>query len=177
MYRITQLLEINRKLFHTNDLAVLWKIKNRNHLYTTISRYMKIGLLHQIYKGLYSIVPINELNPVDLGRSIHHSFAYLSTETILAQAGVITQSVYDYTFVADISRKVRVGEWTFRYRQMKDIYLHHPIGITELEFGFIASIERAATDLLYYNPKYHFDIPDLIDFEEVAKIRKEVGYA
>ena len=177
MYRITQLLNINRKIFHTNDLAILWKISDRHNLYMTISRYLKKGLLHQIYKGLYSTVPLSELNPLDLGRSINHSYTYLSTETVLAQFGAITQSVYDFTFIADKSRKITVGGWTFRYRQMQDTFLYHPIGIKEEDFGFIASIERAAADLLYYNPKYHFDIPELIDFEKVQKIQQEVGYA
>jgi predicted transcriptional regulator of viral defense system len=177
MYRISQLIRINRKLYHTNDLAVLWKIQDRNLLYKTISRFMKKGLLYQVYKGLYSIVPLSELNPLDLGRSINHSYTYLSTETVLAQVGAITQSVYDFTFIADKSKKITVGEWIFRYRQMKEEYLHHPIGISEEEFGFVASVERAAADMLYFSPKYHFDVPDLIDFEKVKRIQAEVGYA
>jgi hypothetical protein len=31
-------------------------------------------------------------------------------------------------------------------------------------------------DMLYFNPKYYFDLAESIDFEKVAVIQKEVGY-
>ena len=177
MYRINKLIGTNRKLFHTNDLAVLWGIENRHNLYMTISRYLKKGILFPVYKGLYSIVPVIEINPLDLGRAIIHDYTYLSTESVLAQAGIISQIVYDITFIANKPKRVQVGDWTFRYRQMKDELLYHPAGINEEEYGFIATTERAVADMLYYNPMYHFDIPELVDFKKVKNIQDEVGYA
>lgn len=177
MYRISKLLKIDRKLFHTNDLAILWNIQNRQHLYTIIARYMKKEILYPVYKGLYSVVPIQELDPFELGRSVIHSYAYISTETVLSQNGVISQAVFDYTFVADKSKKIKIGKWVFRYRQMRAEFLHHPAGIMDQNGKFFATTERAVADMLYYNPHYHFDVAELIDFERARSIQKEVGYA
>ncbi len=177
MYRINKLLEQDRKLYHTNDLAILWEIKNRQTLYMTISRYTEKGILYRVYKGLYSVVPIDQLNPIELGRAIIHRYAYLSTESVLAEAGIISQAVYSFTFIADLSKQIKVGNWSFRFRQMKDKYLFHPSGIILGENGLIASPERAVADMLYYNPKYHFDFPEIIDFNKVKDIQDEVGYA
>lgn len=177
MYRITQLNRLNRRIFHTNDLAVLWDIKDRHHLHVTISRYIARGILFPVYKGLYATVPISDLDHIELGSAIIHRFTYLSTESILVQAGVITQVVYDHTFISDQSKRVQVGTRSFRYRQMKDDYLFNPSGIDRHPHGFVATPERAVADLLYYNPRYHFDVPELINFDLVRSLQKEIGYS
>ena len=176
MYRINKLLEIDRQLFHTNDLAVLWGMKNRQSLYQTISRYIKQGILIKIYKGLYSTVPLDNLDPLDLGPAIAHQYTYLSTETVLAHASVISQNVFDYTYIAGFSRKMTLGKWTFRFRQMKEEYLLNPAGIDYDSERFFARVERAAADMLYYAPNYHFDSPELLDFDKVNEIQNKVGY-
>ena len=177
MYRISELNQLDRKIFHTNDLAILWRINNRHTLYMTITRYLDKGILFPIYKGLYSTVPVSTLNPLDLGKAIIHRYTYLTTESVLSQAGIISQAVYDYTFVANLSKRVFVKRWSFRFRKLKDDFLLNPAGITSQNGGFVASVERAAADMLYFNPRYHFDIPDSIDFNKVRSIQEEVGYA
>jgi hypothetical protein len=176
MYRISDLIKLDRKLFHTNDLAVLWGISNRHNLYVTISRYIDKGILFPIYKGLYSTVPVEALNPLEVGKAVIHRYTYLTTESVLSQAGVISQVVYDYTFVADVSKRVSVGKWSFRFRKLKDKYLYNPVGILDQSRVFVATTERAAADMLYFNPKYHFDVPESIDFEKLRIIQNEVGY-
>lgn len=176
MYRLTELIQIDRKLFHTNDLAVLWNINNKNTLYKTISRYLESGVLFSVHKGLYATVPIESLNPLELGKAIIHQYAYLTTETVLAQQGVISQRIYDFTFAASISRRIVIGPWSFRYRQLMDEYLFNPAGIIEENGNFIATTERAAADMLYFNPKFHFDVPDRIDFMQLKSIQEEIGY-
>ena len=176
MYRMSELIRQDRKLYHTNDLAILWRLANKNTLYTTITRYIDKGVLFPIYKGLYSTVPLTSLNPLELGKAIIHRYTYLSTESVLSQAGIISQAVFDYTFVADQSKHISVGQWSFRYRKLKDGYLHNPTGINRQAGMFIASTERAAADLLYFSPKYHFDIPESIDFTKVNSMQKEIGY-
>ena len=177
MYRIRELIQFDRKLYHTNDLAVLWRISNRDTLYMAITRYIDGGVLYPVYKGLYATVPIASLDPLELGVAIIHRYTYLTTESVLAQAGVISQVVYDYTFAADRSKRVLVGGWSFRYRKLKDEFLYHPAGIANQDGIFTASIERAVADMLYFNPKAHFDIPELIDFDKVRSIQQEIGYS
>jgi hypothetical protein len=176
MYRINELIKQDRKIYHSNDLAILWDISNKNTLYTTIKRYVKNGVLIRIYKGLYSTVPPTQLEPVELGKAIIHRYAYLSTESVLAQAGVIAQATYKITFVSDLSKNVTVGLLSFLFRQLKDEYLYNPTGIIDQNGIFTATPERAAADMLYFSPRYHFDVPESIDFEKVKSIQKEIGY-
>lgn len=176
MYRINQLIKIDRKIFHSNDLALLWNITNRNTLYTTIKRYVQKGVLIPVYKGLYSTVPLPQLDPLALGKAIIHRYAYLSTELVLVSAGVISQVTYAFTFVSDLTKKISVGSWSFLFRRLKDEFLYNPTGIENQNGIFIATVERAVADMLYFNPNYNFDLRDSIDFDKVQSIRKEVGY-
>jgi hypothetical protein len=167
---------MDRKIYHSNDLAILWDISNKNTLYTTIKRYLKKGVLIPIYKGLYSTVPVSHLNPLELGKAIIHRYTYLSTESVLARSGIIAQATYAYTFVSDHSKRVTVGSISFLFRKLKDEYLYNPAGVINQSGIFVATTERAVADMLYFNPKYHFDLPENIDFEKVQLIQEEVGY-
>ena len=176
MYRLNKLIKLDRKIYHSNDLALLWDITNKNTLYTTIKRYIQKGVLIPIYKGMYSTIPLSQLDPLELGKAIIHRYTYLSTESVLAQAGVISQATYAYTFVSNQPKKVTVGTISFLFRQLKEEYLNNPVGVINQNGVFMATPERAVADLLYFNPKYHFDIPESIDFNKVNFIQKEVGY-
>jgi hypothetical protein len=176
MYRLIELVRSDRNIYHSNDLAILWEISNKNTLYTTIKRYVQKGVLIPIYNGLYSTVPISELDPLELGRAVIHRYTYLTTETVLAQAGIISQATYAYTFVSSLSRKAMVGPYEFLFRKLKDEYLYNPTGITNQNGNFIATPERAVADILYFNPKYHLDFSASIDFETVKQMQKEIGY-
>jgi len=176
MYRLNKLLKLDRKIYHTNDLGILWDITNKNTLYTTIKRYVQKGILIPIYKGLYTTVPLSNLHPFDLGRAIIHRYAYVSTESVLSEHGVISQATYAHTFVSDIAKKITVGTVSFLFRKVKSEFLNNPIGITNQDGRFIASLERATADMLYFDPTYHIDLRDRIDWKKVKQIQKEVGY-
>jgi hypothetical protein len=176
MYKLNELIKLDRKLYHTNDLAILWGITNRNTLYTTVKRYVQKGILIPVFKGLYSTVPVSQLDPRMLGQAIIHNKAYLTTESVLAQAGVIAQASYAHTFVSSISKKVTIGDTTFLYRQLQDIYLNNPTGIETGDGFYVATVERAVADMLYFNPTYYFDLHESINWERVKAIQKEVGY-
>src|SRR3972149_7045976 len=82
MYRMSELLQLDRKVFHTNDLAILWGITNKHNLYMTITRYIDKGVLFSVYKGLYSTVPISSLDPLELGTAIIHRYHFDVPESI-----------------------------------------------------------------------------------------------
>ncbi len=176
MYKVNRLLQQNRRLFHTGDLAVLWDITNRNTLYTTIKRYCRQGIIHPIFKGLYATLPIDQLDPLELGAAIIHDYCYITTETVLAAAGVISQATYAYTFAAPVSKRCTIGPHNYRYRRLQPQYLYNPIGIETRQGVATASTERAVADLLYFSPRYHLDMADSIDWDRVQAIQKEVGY-
>jgi hypothetical protein len=176
MYRLNELIKSDRTIYHSNDLAILWDISNKNTLYTTIKRYVQKGILIPIYKGLYSTIPLPELDPLELGRAIIHRYTYLTTESVLVQAGIISQVTYAYTFASSLSKMVTVGSFSFRFRQLKDEFLYNPAGIVNKDGNFVATTERAVADMIYFNPNYHFDFSGSIDFEKVRRLQKEIGY-
>jgi len=184
MYRIKKqgnkkniLLKQERTLFHTNDLSLLWNITNRNTLYTTIKRYSKDGALIPLHKGFYSTIPLERLDPIALGMSYLHTFAYLSTETILAREGIISQSPAAMTFVSSQSKTFTLGTYTYRVRQLKDILLYNDTGLIRRENFIEASVARAVVDMLYFDSAYYFDNRQLVDWDEVHSLQKEVGLA
>ncbi|KKP31228.1 MAG: hypothetical protein UR21_C0013G0022 [Candidatus Woesebacteria bacterium GW2011_GWC2_31_9] len=105
MNKLIPLLKSKQVLFHTQDIALLWGIKNRQTLRMTISRYVKKGILKSVTRGLYSTISVEDLNKYQLGASLIHRFSYLSCESILEQNGVINQKIYTLTYVSSISQK------------------------------------------------------------------------
>lgn len=176
MYRLNELIKLDRKIYHSNDLAILWQITNKNTLYTTIKRYVQKGILISIYKGLYSTVPISQLDFAELGVAIIHRYTYLTTESVLAKNGLITQAIYGHTFVSNIHKKVTIGDARFIFRQLADKYLCNNSGIENHSGVFVATTERAVADMLHFNSKYNFDFDKSINWDKVRQIQTEVGY-
>lgn len=174
--RLGILLKQNRKLFHTQDLALLWGISSKNTLYTTISRYLKNKILFQIHKGFYSVIPVEEIDKYELGLGYLHRFAYVSCETVLSDSEIIQQKIYPVTFISSISTFFKLGDNDYLSRKLKQICLFNSIGVYEKNGVLFAETSRAVADLLYYNPRYHFDNVNLIDSERVKYIQKAVNY-
>ncbi|MFQ5662059.1 MAG: hypothetical protein ACE5F2_02295 [Candidatus Paceibacteria bacterium] len=174
--RFAKLARLGEQVFHTNDLANLWDISNKNTLYTALKRYTKAGLIFRIYRGLYSIKPVDKIDTHLLGVKVLHKFAYISTETILVNAGIILQDIKYITIVSSESKKFSVGSIDYRSRQLNDKFLFQKEGIDIKNGVNIATIERAVADLLYFQPNFYFDNPNQIDWDKVGKIQKNIGY-
>ena len=176
MYKIKELLRLDQKLFHTKDLGRMWGITNLNTLYTTIKRYTQKGILTPVRKGLYATAPLDRIDPVRLGLAVVHNYAYLSCETVLVREGMIFQAVQAITLVSVKSRKFEVGGGNYIVRQLNPVFLYQTIGINDSKGYLEASPERAVADMLYFNPRYHFDGADRIDWKAVKLIQKQMGY-
>ena len=174
--RFAVLAQVGERVFHTRDLANLWQIKDNNTLYTTLKRYVQRGLLFRVYKGLYSLVPVGEIDHQLLGIKALHDYAYVSAETVLIEAGIIQQNIDWITLVSAKSKKFSVGKNNYWSRQLADKFLFNPIGIVERDNIFIATPERAAADLIYFNPRVYLDGAKLVDWQKVKKIQRELGY-
>lgn len=172
--RIALLAAKNEQIFHTDDLGNLWLIKNKNSLYTLLKRYAQSGILHRIYRGLYSLVPNYQLDPLLLGTKALHSFCYLTTESVLFRAGCISQLPQAHTFVSEKSLTFEIGEHHYKSRQLDSKFLYKPDGIIQKGAIKIATPERAVADILYFNPYYHFD--KRIDWRAVKKLQQKIGY-
>lgn len=163
-------------VFHVHDLANLWDISDKNTLHTTLKRYSQQGLIHRIFRGLYAIKQIDRVDPFLLGVRAAGEFSYVSTETVLANEGIILQNIQQVTLVAAKSKKFSIVGSDFKVRQLADMFLFNPVGIVERNGMRIATVERAVADLLYFNPKAYFDASQLIDWKKIQIIQKEIGY-
>ena len=173
MYKINKLLQAPTKLFHTQDLALLWGIDNRNTLYTQIKRYVQKGILHPIHKGFYATVSPSQINPTLLGIGYLHDYAYLSGESILFSHGIIFQQSPYITLISSVSQKFTIAGNQYLVRRLKPEFLLNPLGLVYKNNYFEATLERAVADLLYFLPQKHFDNP-LINWLKVKTIQK--GY-
>ncbi len=173
---MVSLARLGEAIFHTSDLANLWEIQNSNTLYTTLKRYVKSGLLFRIQKGLYSLYPPEELDPLLLGIKTIHGYAYISTETVLFNGGIINQRPQSVTLVSSLSLRFHLLGYSYTSRQLNARFLFNSAGIGKQERVLTASVERAAADLLYYNSRVFFDSPELIDWNMVDKLQGSIGY-
>jgi len=174
--RFLQLARLKQNIFHIDDLARIWKIKNKNNLHTTLKRYNQRGLLKRIYRGLYTFDNLNDLNPFVLGVKALHNYCYISTETVLVSSGIIQQSIHYITLVSSRSKRFVIDDNSYYSRQLKDEFLFNDFGIIKKENYNIATIERAVADLLYFDPHFYFDNRSAIDWTVVKKIQKNIGY-
>lgn len=175
--RFAELARLGEIVFHTGDLANLWRITNKNTLYTTIKRYVEQDLLFRIHKGFYAIKPLREIDPYLLGAKALHGYAYVSCETILREQGIIQQEVSAITLVSGETKHFSIAGCHYYSRKLADTFLYQQNGITVMENGVRkASVERAIADLLYFNPHAYFDAGNLVDWKKVRALQKEIGY-
>lgn len=175
-YRLHLLAQQESKVFHTKDFAVLWGIKNRNTLYTLLKRYNKNKILHRIYKGLYSLVHPEKIDPILLGIKALHEFSYVSTETVLAEKGILSQIVHNITLISSKSLKFEICKYRYISRKLQDKYLFNSRGIVEKNGVRVATLERAVADYLYFNPKAVLDGKRMVNWRKVKSIQKSLGY-
>lgn len=163
------------QIFHIDDLARIWGITNRRNLAVTLCRYVATGLIYRIYRGLYSLKKVVELDPVELGFKVLNDYSYLSAETVLAKHGLIFQQVNYFTFIGRKTKRFQIGANKYYCRQLKESSLYNDTGVIKNGRSFNeASLERAVADILYFNPHYHFDNPAGINQTELKRIQRSV---
>jgi predicted transcriptional regulator of viral defense system len=176
--RFSQIAASNERVFHADDLANLWQITNENTLRITLKRYVDQGLLFRIKKGLFSLEEPHKVDAWLLGVKFLHRWAYISTESVLTQQGIINQQPSQITLVSGVSRRFSVGGRNYYSRQLQKKYLFNSAGIKKDQNAkvFVATLERAVADMLYFNPHFYFDGQRLINWHKVGEIQEKVGY-
>lgn len=172
--RFLTIAKLNELIFQVDDLARIWGVINRPNLLITLKRYADSGLIYRLYRGLYSLKKVEELDPLALGAKAINSHCYLSGETILAKHGVIFQQTNYLTFIGQKTKRFQIGSNKYYCRQLKDDFLYNDSGIIKTGQFNEASLERAVADILYFNPRYHFDNPGAINKIELKKIQRNV---
>jgi predicted transcriptional regulator of viral defense system len=174
--RFQILAKLGEKIFHSSDLARLWGINSKNTLSVTLHRYVKQEYLYRVFKGFYSIMPVKKLDPKLLGIKAMHQFSYISTETVLSEAGIIQQLMPNITIISGKSKRFVINEQSYQCRKLNDAHLYNPVGIQEINGYKLASVTRALADLLYYNKLFHIDNQNPIDWFALNEMQRNIGY-
>ncbi len=153
---------------------MLWDTPSNNTLYTTVKRYIDRGVFYPIMKGMYATVPAHQLDPWLLGVAALHGFGYISCESILAQHGLVNQIPQAITLVSRLTRHFDITGHHYSVRQLQDIYLFNPLGVSVVNDVRQASLERAIADQLYFQPYMHFDA--VVNWDHIREIQKIIGY-
>src|SRR3989344_1475500 len=93
---IAKLYQSNKTVITMNDLAVLWKETNPDHLKAKAAYYTRRGVLIRLHRGVFALT--KEYNPRELATSIYTP-SYISFETVFREAGMIFQ-YYETIFAA-----------------------------------------------------------------------------
>lgn len=167
------LLEQDRRIFRTSDLAVLWQISNKNTLLTTIKRYVKNQIFYRLAIGVYAAVPPTKLHPYEIGCAIAGPLAYVSTESILAQEGIIMQQPVKITLVGKKSLEFEIAGYQYICRYLNPNYLVNRSGIADNGRFCTATPPRAIADLRHFSSRYYFDNQKAVDLSLYKQIYLE----
>jgi predicted transcriptional regulator of viral defense system len=168
--RLLALVSSQKTVFTTAELALFWKIEDKNVLRVTISRAIEKNYLQAIQRGLYKIAD-REVDTFELaGKLKKHS--YISFETVLSQVGIIFQW---HDAVSSASNRSFVTEnayGRFSYRKLPPNALLDKHGLINKGNYFIASAERALCDKIYKDGLTYFDDLSGIDKAAILEISK-----
>jgi predicted transcriptional regulator of viral defense system len=161
---IISILRSDKTVFSFKDILLASGENNPALLRRRIHYYTTHGQLYGIRRGLYA--KDKNYNKLELATKIF-SPAYISFETVLAEAGIIFQS-YGQIFVASYQTKeIACDGHTYSFKKIKDTLLTNNIGVEDRNNYSIATKERAFLDIIYLNKEYHFDNLSPIDWNKV----------
>jgi len=164
---ILNILKSNNTVFSFKEILLTSGESNPALLRRRIYSYIKNGQLYGIRRGLYA--KDKNYNKFELATKIFIP-AYVSFETVLAEAGVTFQH-YSQIFVASYQTKeIDCDGQIFSFKKLKTNILNNNSGIENKGFYSIASKERAFLDIVYLNKDYHFDNLSPLDWDKVFSI-------
>jgi predicted transcriptional regulator of viral defense system len=163
---IEKLISSGKKVFTTDDLAIIWGVSDRKKLIGRIKYYLRQRRLIHIYKGLYAY---GEYTPLDIAQKLV-PMSYLSLYTTSQMHG-LTFQYYSTIFCISLkSKKYNVDGQKYEYRKVKDAIFYNDLGLMQEEGHTIANKERTICDLLYVFPGFAFDNLKSVDIEMLHKI-------
>lgn len=160
-------------VFNIKDVSILWGYKDQTKTHNLVKYYVKVKKLFLIKKGLYSTSAYPD--KLLIAQKIFNP-SYVSYYTALKEHGIIFQW-YDTIYLSSLrTKKIKVGNMNFEFRQLKKEIFFNPIGIISKNGYNLACPERAICDMLYSKPETYFDNLKNIDIELLTKITKIYNY-
>ena len=178
MNKILVLNKTNKKIFSTQNLAVIWKESNKRKVLEIIKYYLRTNQIYQITRGIYSI---EEFSKEDISKNIFLAFeisqkispnSYISLYTALKYHGLIFQYYEDIYAIGKRNLEREIFNKKFIYQTLKDDIFRNEIGIVSKDGYRIADKERAFCDTLYLIPEATVDNVESLDISRVEEISK-----
>jgi predicted transcriptional regulator of viral defense system len=162
--------KFDRGFFTIEDLEKITGLK-RNYLYLQLSRWVKLGVLERIARGIYA--PPGTNIEIEKVASFLYPPNYLSFESALASYGILNLIPYTLTFATTRRTKTyKIQGKEVLFRQIKKSLF---FGYKEKQGIYIASPEKAFLDQVYTVKKGLAALPmNEIDMKKLSKttIRK-----
>lgn len=166
--KIEKLALSGKKVFTTQDLAVIWQIPERRRLIELIKYYLKESRLTSIHKGVYAY---GDCTPLDIAQKLV-PLSYISLYTT-SQIHGLTFQYYETIYSISLkSRKYTIKGQGYVYRKVKESVFYNQSGLISNGRYLIADKERTITDCLYVFPDFAFDNLRGIDTEKLLMLSK-----
>ena len=164
---ILSILRSKSTVFTFKEILISSGLVEADLLKRRLNYYVRKGELYSVRRGLYA--KDKNYDRLELATKICTP-AYVSFETVLAEAGIIFQH-YKKIFVATYQTKeIECDNQIYSFRKIKDDILTNTDGIENRGNYFAASKERAFLDVIYLNKDYHFDNLTPLDFKKVQAL-------
>ncbi len=158
-----------KKVFTTEDLAVIWQIPERRRLIELIKYYVRQKRLISIYKGVYAYG--EDFTPLDIAQKLV-PLSYASLYTTSQMHG-LTFQYYETIYAISLkSRKYKIGEREYIYYRVKEPIFYSQLGLVNNGRYIIADKERTITDCLHVFPHFAFDNLHGVDKEKLLGLAK-----
>lgn len=164
---IKDLFKSSKTVFSFKDLCLLWGNADPKTIKSRINYYVKHGDLYHIRRGYYA--KDKNYDRLEFATKIFTP-AYISFETVLAQAGIIFQYYHEIFVASYKSKSIICDNQIYTFKSIKSVILTNSAGIEIKEHYSIASPERAFLDIIYLNTSYHFDNLSPLNWHKVYEI-------
>lgn len=138
------------KLFSVLDYQRILGINNYGSARSSISRYLKLGIIQKARKGLY-FLDDNPPSEFEIANKLYQP-SYISFETALSFYGIIPETIFEITSATPkTTRNFTVNNLKFSYKKIKkDCFVGYQPKKIQNVIILMAEPEKALADLLYF---------------------------
>lgn len=168
---IEKLVTSGKKVFTTEDLAVIWGISERRKLIERIKYYLRQKRLKHIHKGVYAY---GDYTPLDIAQKLV-PLSYVSLYTTSQMHGLTFQYYSSIYCVSLKSKTYDIGGQKYVYHKVKEPIFYSQSGLVNQGRYIIADKERTICDMLYVFPGTAFDKLEGVDADKLVQISRLYG--
>ncbi len=165
------------KLFSVLDYQRILGVKNYSSARSSISHYIKLGIIQKARKGLYFLTD-NPPSEFEIANKLYQP-SYISFESALSFYGIIPETIFEIISATPrITREFTVNNLKFSYKKIKkDCFVGYQPKKIQNAIILIAEAEKALADLLYFVALGKRDFGyERVDLKKIKK-QKLMNYA